>query len=644
MSMINQTVCKVRELAYLLPVLPCQRCQAPARRYSTAARVAIDLDLDQPSLLSVSVSVHHCPLCQHYFRAQPPFLRPDAIYSQRVMRKAIEAVQDDGMAIRRVAQRLARDFWVAPSEGMVRLWCQAHRAAFDFEGDYQRWIVSEFSGILCVDEVYQGQLALLLAVDPAAPDGDRLVGYQLVHGPVDTAIVAGFLSALKEAGIQPDEVITDGSALYPGVLAKVWPVAAHQLCLFHETRHVTKAVMAVIQAARSGLPTSPPQGGCPSLRGRLTPRPPSDDPEDPAYQRWQLRHAMRQAGIAQVHALARQGHSQRAITRQLGIARQTVRKWLRCEPPAEIPADLAEDWRRRLLPDVTAIRRAARQAKQEQVRSLASQGLSYSAMAREVGLCRVTVKRWLLQESLSAPLPDAAETEPLPVAPVLSGQEESNQQQPLPITSPTGCSDGDRPDENCPALLLPPPAPWTSWEQVQQVREALREDRFLLLRRPEHLDADQQTKLAFLVNSPLLQLGIARSFLLDWYRLWTDEQGHRRSLEEARMRYEAWRSSPIYRAEPPLRRLLEQMTDAHFEQLCPFLQHPDWEATNNGAERAGRAFRHGQAPHFNLRSAASIEGALIAAACQRKTAARNVSEWQASRATRGRKPLPRAPV
>jgi hypothetical protein len=25
------------------------------------------------------VSVHHCLACQHYFRVQPPFLRPDAI-------------------------------------------------------------------------------------------------------------------------------------------------------------------------------------------------------------------------------------------------------------------------------------------------------------------------------------------------------------------------------------------------------------------------------------------------------------------------------------------------------------------------------------------------------------------------------------
>ena len=62
------------------------------------------------------------------------------------------------------------------------------------------------------------------------------------------------------------------------------------------------------------------------------------------------------------------------------------------------------------------------------------------------------------------------------------------------------------------------------------------------------------------------------------------------------------------------------------------------------AERAGRAFRHGQAPHFSLRTAESIEGALIVAACQPKTAAHNARVWQANRGPRGRKPLARAPV
>ena len=39
--------------------------------------------------------------------------------------------------------------------------------------DLIRRVVNEFSEILCVDEVYQDRLALLLAVDPTAPDGDR---------------------------------------------------------------------------------------------------------------------------------------------------------------------------------------------------------------------------------------------------------------------------------------------------------------------------------------------------------------------------------------------------------------------------------------------------------------------------------------
>ena len=104
-------------------------------------------------LLHVSVSVHRCSPCQHSCRAQPPFLRPDATYPNRVVTKAVQSVYHDGMAVRRVATRLARDFWVQPSEGMLRRWCKTYAAGLDFAGDYPAWVVSEFSGVLCVDEV-----------------------------------------------------------------------------------------------------------------------------------------------------------------------------------------------------------------------------------------------------------------------------------------------------------------------------------------------------------------------------------------------------------------------------------------------------------------------------------------------------------
>src|SRR5690242_4802815 len=72
------------------------------------------------------------------------------------------------------------------------------RSASDTAVDYQPWVVANFSGVLCVDEVYQGDLALLLAVDPAAPDGDRLVGYTLLPKTkeVDQGMVRTFIDRL----------------------------------------------------------------------------------------------------------------------------------------------------------------------------------------------------------------------------------------------------------------------------------------------------------------------------------------------------------------------------------------------------------------------------------------------------------------
>jgi hypothetical protein len=32
------------------------------------------------------------------------------------------------MALRRVPARLARDFWVRPSEGIIRAWCHAYQS------------------------------------------------------------------------------------------------------------------------------------------------------------------------------------------------------------------------------------------------------------------------------------------------------------------------------------------------------------------------------------------------------------------------------------------------------------------------------------------------------------------------------------
>jgi hypothetical protein len=330
-----------RRVWWSFPSVNCPRCGGDAQRVWDSTRVAVDIDLDQPIVLVVEVSVHVCAICSRMFRAQPPFLRPHAIYTRRVVQKAVEAVYHDGLAARSVPDRLARDFWVKPSEKMVRLWCRAFAAEVDFSADYQPWVVANFSGILCVDEVYQGDLALLLAVDPAAPDGDRLVGYTLLPKTreVNQNMVKVFVERLRAAGVTPDEVITDDSRLYPAVLAEVWPMAMHQLCLFHATRRVVRAVSDVVKQVRRTLPTPPP-ASAPTLLGRLRDAPPAADQHDADSERYRWRLARRTLGIAQVHALHQHISSARAIGRQLGINHGTVRQWLKLTPPD--PATIAD--------------------------------------------------------------------------------------------------------------------------------------------------------------------------------------------------------------------------------------------------------------------------------------------------------------
>jgi len=567
---INQTVCHVRALRYSLPVLPCDRCGQPAARFSTVARTAIDLDLDQPTLLLVTVSVHHCRPCHHYFRAQPPFLRADATYTNRVVTKALQAVYQDGMAFRRTTARLARDFWVCPSEGSIRRWCRSYGTSLDLSGDYQPWVVEAFSGVLCIDEIYQGDLALLVAVDPAAPDGDRMVGYQLVSGSVKQTDLAPFLTRLQAAGIQPDQIITDGSSLYPTLLKQLWPSAVHQLCLFHETRRVTAAVQQVYREVRSTIPKPPPAWThAPQARAEDRPRPPefrgrprtlipAADATDLDAQARRARHALRLAGIAQVHALRHSGLSVRGIARQTGLARQTIDAWLR-EPVPCLDAGADE------------------------------QPSTASSTGSEVAVS-----------------PQSS----TPAAPAL-----------LTITMP------------------PPPAPWTSWEEVRQTREQVTASQWLLLRRPDHLSAQEQAQLEGVFARPVGgQLQIARTFLEDWYSLWRDEHGQRRSLAAAQARYQDWQANPAYQAVASLHKILAAVDESRFVQLSQFLKDPTWEATNNGAERAGRAFRHLQGSHFNLRTRTAIDHALAAQAHMRKDMSLAQTTVPPSRCTRGRKP------
>ena len=105
-------------------------------------------------------------------------------------------------------------------------------------------------------------------------------------------------------------------------------------------------------------------------------------------------------------------------------------------------------------------------------------------------------------------------------------------------------------------------------------------------------------------------LTVARTFVEAWFDIWQDEHGTRRTPSDAEQRYRVWQADASSSAVVPLHRQQQHLDRAHFDRLSAFLQNPDWESTNNAAERGGRSFRHGQHPHFRLRSAKTIDADL----------------------------------
>ena len=62
-----------------------------------------------------------------------------------------------------------------------------------------------------------------------------------------------FLKNLKNWGVEPEVVVTEGSGLYPALLAELWSQARHQLCIFHVLKDLHKEVLDALRRMQQGL-------------------------------------------------------------------------------------------------------------------------------------------------------------------------------------------------------------------------------------------------------------------------------------------------------------------------------------------------------------------------------------------------------
>ncbi len=138
-----------------------------------------------------------------------------------------------------------RDFYLELSEGFVYD-CLDWKVRQLNGADYRQWTIEHISGTLCIDEVHLGKKTLLLATDPLH---DFPVAFALVSAN-DQDHMRRFLANLKSWGFLPQVVITDGSNLYPTLLATLWPWARHQLCVFHVMQDLNDLVLDAVKRLR----------------------------------------------------------------------------------------------------------------------------------------------------------------------------------------------------------------------------------------------------------------------------------------------------------------------------------------------------------------------------------------------------------
>ena len=128
--------------------------------------------------------------------------------------------------------------------------------------DFLDWALTDFSGYVAADELYDGPFCMLSVVDNRCYK--RLLYDVLDHDPTHEDIRA-FLGRLKTAlsarALTLFGVTTDGSALSPEPLLEVFGDVPHQICEFHIVAEVAKAVLGAVASARKALAAKQPKLG-----------------------------------------------------------------------------------------------------------------------------------------------------------------------------------------------------------------------------------------------------------------------------------------------------------------------------------------------------------------------------------------------
>src|SRR6266700_2758331 len=136
------------------------------------------------------------------------------------------------------------------------------KAQARMDTDFLDWALTDFSGYVAADELYDGPFCMLSAVDNRCYK--RLLYDVLDHDPTHEDIRT-FLGRLKTAlsarALTLFGVTTDGSALSPEPRLEVFGEVPHHICALPIVAEVAKAVLGAVASARKALAATQPTLG-----------------------------------------------------------------------------------------------------------------------------------------------------------------------------------------------------------------------------------------------------------------------------------------------------------------------------------------------------------------------------------------------
>lgn len=200
-------------------------------------------------MLQVPKYACRAPACpRKYFTPPVTEARPRARTSRRRLQMAVRRSRRGAVALRDVETQVREDFHTGTGTSSVLRW---HHATLGT--DYPRPARLPFSGVLCIDEVYDHvagkRVATWTCVDPLAGPTVRL--------PIDRADAVSLAEAMRQVkalGATPKVIVSDLWAAYLEALAQVWPHAERQLCWFHVMQWTTRKLAAALKAHGETLP------------------------------------------------------------------------------------------------------------------------------------------------------------------------------------------------------------------------------------------------------------------------------------------------------------------------------------------------------------------------------------------------------